>query len=82
MARTPFFRNHECTFETGVVRANESKSTFQVRWHHRDIFSIFFRCVSNEYTQYTIFNIKKGNPPLIIPNLQLWSFSLKAQERV
>ena len=43
------------------------------QWHNRDIFSIFFNvkvcCVfslesphrddSNEYTQYTIFNIKK-----------------------
>ena len=29
---------------------------------------------SNEYTQYTIFNIKKGKSPLIILNLQLWIF--------
>ena len=29
---------------------------------------------SHEYTQYTIFNMKKKNP-LIIPNLQLWDFS-------
>ena len=28
---------------------------------------------SNEYTQYTIFNIKRKSP-LIIPNLQLWVF--------
>ena len=27
---------------------------------------------SNEYTQYTIFNMKKKNPK-IIPNLQLWA---------
>ena len=27
---------------------------------------------SNEYIKYTIFNIKKGNHPYIIPNLQLW----------
>ena len=53
-----------------------------------DIFSILFNmkvcCVfssdtphrgdSNEYTQYTIFNIKKKKSPLIIPNLQLWVF--------
>ena len=29
---------------------------------------------SNEYTLYTIFNIKKKSP-LFIPNLQLWDFS-------
>ena len=29
---------------------------------------------SNEYTQYTIFNMNKKTP-LIIPNLQLWVFS-------
>ena len=29
---------------------------------------------SNEYTHYTIFNIKRKSP-LIIPNLQLWDFS-------
>ena len=60
-------------FETGVVRANECCSLCQVMKHNRDIFSIFFYlkvyCVfslesphrgdSNEYTQYTIFNIKK-----------------------
>ena len=28
----------------------------------------------NEYTQYTIFNIKRKSP-LIISNLQLWDFS-------
>ena len=53
-----------------------------------DIFSIFFNmkvcCVfslesphrgdSNEYTQYTIFNIEKENHPKIISNLQLWIF--------
>ena len=60
-----------------------------------DIFSIFFDmkvcCVfssesphrgdSNEYTQYTIFNIKKKSPS-IIPNLQLWFFLQGTQERV
>ena len=60
-------------FETGVVRANECLSKHHVRRHDRDIFSIFYNikvcCVlslesshqgdSNEYTQYTIFNIKK-----------------------
>ena len=30
---------------------------------------------SNEYAQYTIFNIKKGKSPKIIPNLQLGDFS-------
>ena len=52
-----------------------------------DIFSILFNmkvcCVfslesphrddSNEYTQYTIFSIKRKSP-LIITNLQLWVF--------
>ena len=64
--------NHENMFETGVVRANECYSLRQVMTHNRGIFSIFFNmkacCVfsesphrgdSNEYTQYTIFNIKK-----------------------
>ena len=27
---------------------------------------------SNEYTQYTVFNIKKGKSPSIITKLQLW----------
>ena len=53
------------------------------------IYSIFFNkkvcCVflldlphrgdSNEYTQYTIFNIKKRKSPQIILNLQLWDLS-------
>ena len=53
-----------------------------------DIFSIFFKikvcCVfalqspyegdSNEYTQYTIFYMKKRETPYIIPSLQLWDF--------
>ena len=65
--------NYENMFETGVVRANECYSLHQVRRHNRDIFSIFFNimvyCVfslelphrrdSNEYTQYTIFNIQQ-----------------------
>ena len=60
-------------FETGVVRANECSSQRKVRRNIRDIFSIFLNvkvcCVfslkspyrgdSNEYTQYTIFKIKK-----------------------
>ena len=60
-------------FGTGVVRANECYSLHQVMRHNRDTFSIFFNmkvwCVfslesphqgdSNEYTQYTIFNIKQ-----------------------
>ena len=33
---------------------------------------------SNEYTQYTIFNMNKKN----IPNLHLWAFSHGTQERV
>ena len=58
-------------------------------------FSIFFNinvfCVfsletphrgdSNEYIQYTVFNIKR-KPPLIIPNLQLWDFFQGTQEQV
>ena len=36
---------------------------------------------SNEYTQYTIFNMIKKTP-LIIPNLQLWDFFQGTQERV
>ena len=51
-----------------------------------DIFSIFVNmkvcCLfslelphqgdANEYTQYTIFSIKKRKSPSVIPNLQLW----------
>ena len=33
------------------------------------------RSDSNEYTQYTIFNIYKRKSPFIIPNLQVWDFS-------
>ena len=36
---------------------------------------------SNEYTQYTIFNIKR-KPTKIISNLQLWEFFLGTQARV
>ena len=64
-------------FETGVVRASECLSQCQVRGHNGDIFSIFFNmkvcCVftlksphrgdSNEYTQHSIFNIRKKNHP-------------------
>ena len=63
--------NHENMFETEVVRDNECYSLRQR--HNRDVFSIFLLmkvcCVfslesphrgdSNEYTQYTIFNISK-----------------------
>ena len=65
--------NHKNMFETGVVRASECYLLRQVMRHNRDIFSIFFNikvcCVfslesphrgdSNEYTQNTIFNIRK-----------------------
>ena len=58
-------------FGAGVVRANECLSQRQVRKNNTDVFSIFFnmkifcefflesphRCDSNEYTQYTIFNM-------------------------
>ena len=68
--------NHANMFETRVVRANGCYSLHQVMRHNRDIFSIFFNikvcCVfslespyrgdSNEYTQYTIFNIKRKSP--------------------
>ena len=64
-------------FETGVVRANECCSLRQVRRHNKNIFSMFFNmkacCLfslesphrgdSNEYTQYTIFNINTENHP-------------------
>ena len=60
-------------FETWVVRVNECQLKRQVRRHITDIFSIFFnmklycgfslesprRGDSNEYTKYTICNIKK-----------------------
>ena len=36
---------------------------------------------SNEYTQYTIFNMNKKNT-LNYPNLQLWAFFQGTQERV
>ena len=29
---------------------------------------------SNEYTPYTIFNIKNENHPKFLPNLQPWNF--------
>ena len=62
-------------FETGKVRANECSSKRQAKMHNRDIFSIGFnmkvcrvfslesphRGNSNEYTQYTIFSIKKNS---------------------
>ena len=66
-----------------------------VRGHNRDIFSILFNLKvcwvfslesphqgdSNEYTQYTIFNIERKSPE-IIPNLQLWDFFRGTQEQV
>ena len=68
-------QNHvrKTMFEAGVARASECPSWRQVRRQNRNIFSIFFKinvhCLfslespqwgdSNEYTQYTIFNIKK-----------------------
>ena len=69
--------------ETGEVQAYNS-----VRTHNRDIFSIIYNmkvyCVfslesphrgdSDKCTQYTIFNIKR-KPPSIILNLQVWNFS-------
>ena len=81
-------------FGTGVVRANECYSLHQVRRHNRGIFSIFFNikvcCVfsiesphrgdSNEYTKYTIVNIKKINLNYI-PSLHLWIFFEGTQER-
>ena len=64
--------NQENMFETEVIRANECQSYHHVRRHSKDIFSIFYntkvcsvfslqslhRGDSNEYTQYTILNIK------------------------
>ena len=37
---------------------------------------------SNEYTQHTIFNIKKRNTPKIIPNLHLRDFFLGNEEQI
>ena len=76
--------DHENEFETGVVRGNEGCLQRQVRRLNMDIFLIFLNmrvcCVfslesphrgdSNEYTQYTIFNIKQKSPYIIL-NLQL-----------
>ena len=64
-------------FEVGVVRASGCKPKPQIRKQNREMFSIFFYikvyCVfslesphigdSNEYTRYTIFNLKKENHP-------------------
>ena len=62
-------------FETGVVRANECYSLRQVMRHDGYIFSFFnmkvcsvfslespHRGDSNEFTHYTIFNIKSLYP--------------------
>ena len=35
---------------------------------------------SNEYTQYTIFNIKKENHPIFFQIMQLWDFLQGTQE--
>ena len=64
-------------FEAWVVRANECSSKRHDRSHDRHIFSTFYNmkvcCVfslellhggdSNEYTQFTIFNMKKEKHP-------------------
>ena len=84
---TGHLKNHENHVQDRdtVVQANKCLSQCKVR-KHRDIFLIFFnmkvccmfsivsphQCNSNEYTQYTIFNINKIT--LIILNLQLWDF--------
>ena len=65
-------------FETGVVRANEcykhsTRSGGIIETPFRFFFTMKVCCVSsielphrghsNEYTQYTIFNVKKGKLP-------------------
>ena len=81
-------------FETGVVQAVECLSQCQIRRHNRDIFSIFFNmkvfCVlsiesphqgdSNEYTQYTIFNIKKEYHPKLSKIYSFGIFSMNEFE--
>ena len=71
--------DHENMFKTGVVPA---------RRHNKDIFSIFFKmkifCVfslespyqgdSNEYTQYTIFNIKWKINLNYLKSAAMWFF--------
>ena len=66
-------------FETGVVRANECYSLFQVSRYNRNIISISFDIKvyyvlslelphfgdSQKYKQHTIINIKKENHPII-----------------
>ena len=93
MARTPW--NHENMFETRVVRANECYSLHHIMRHNRDIFSIFFDmkvyCVfslesphrgdSNEYIQYTIFNVEK-KITLNYPKSAATGFFQGTQERV
>ena len=84
-------------FETGVVQANEYYSLRQFRRHNGDICSIFFNmkvcCVfslesphrgdSNEYTQYTIFNIYiKKKIILNYPKSATMGFFQGTQERV
>ena len=83
-------------FETGVVRANVCYSLRKVRRRKRDIFSIFFnmeicnlfslesphRGDSNEYTQYTIFNIKMKISFNYPQSAAVGLFFLGTQERV
>ena len=87
--------NHGNMFETRVVRANGCYSLHQVMRHNRDIFSTFFImkvcCVfslgsphigdSKEYTQYTVFNIKK-KITLNYPRSAAMGFFQGTQERV
>ena len=86
---------NENMLETGISRANECLSKRQVRRHNRDIFFIFFNmkvcCVfslespprgdSNEYPQYTIFNIKKKITLNYSKSVAMFSFQ-ETQERV
>ena len=73
-------RGHGKMFETGVVVNNSARSGGIIRIYF--LFSLTRRYVvcshhrgnSNEYAQYTIFNIKRKSPK-IIQNLQLWDFS-------
>ena len=78
-----------------MVRAIEGLLYSQVRRHNRDIYPIFFTkevcCVfslesphrgdSNEFTQYTIFNLKR-NIVLNLSNSQLWDLFQETQNRV
>ena len=73
--------------EIGVVELVSVTFLRQVRRNNRGMFSILFnmnvcsvfslelphRGDSNEFTQYTIFNVKRHLPKLSL-NLQLWDF--------